>query len=203
MAEPDLSLAQPLPPSPDGWLDTVMADFDAFLSDHASCEKKASGMALSVASHYPDRPLLLTAMAELAAEELAHYREVIKLMVQRGLVPGADAKDPYIHALNKCIRRGPENFLLDRLLVGAVVERRGAERFALIAGRLSKAPHTNQPLAEFYSEIAASESRHWHLFVELALSETHHTNDVWLRFNELVVLEAEIMSSVPLRAALH
>ncbi len=68
MAESDLSLAEPLLPSPPAWSEAVLADFDSFLSDHASCEKKASGMALSVASHYPDRPRLLNAMAELAAE---------------------------------------------------------------------------------------------------------------------------------------
>ena len=36
-----------LVPSPDAWLDAVLADFDSFLKDHASCEKKASGMALA------------------------------------------------------------------------------------------------------------------------------------------------------------
>ena len=40
------------------WLDTVLADFDAFLADHASCEKKASGMAMSMIAHYPDKPRL-------------------------------------------------------------------------------------------------------------------------------------------------
>ena len=37
------------------WVEAVLADFNTFLSDHASAEKKASGMALSMASHYQDR----------------------------------------------------------------------------------------------------------------------------------------------------
>ena len=30
----------PLSPSPEGWVTCVLADFDAFLQDHASAEKK-------------------------------------------------------------------------------------------------------------------------------------------------------------------
>ena len=135
MAEPNL-LAR-LQPTDPRWVEAVLEDFDGFLKDHASCEKKASGMALNVASHYPDRPVLLAAMAELAAEELAHYREVIKLLIARSLAPSADRKDPYIHAMNQQIRTGSERFLLDRLLVGAVVEARGCERFGLVASRLA------------------------------------------------------------------
>ncbi|MAA49517.1 MAG: tRNA-(ms[2]io[6]A)-hydroxylase, partial [Gammaproteobacteria bacterium] len=46
----------PLNASPREWITCVLADFDAFLQDHASAEKKASGMALSMVSHYPDKP---------------------------------------------------------------------------------------------------------------------------------------------------
>ena len=118
------------------WLEIVLADFDTFLLDHASCEKKASGMALSVASHYPDKPARLNAMADLAVEEVGHYREVIRLLTERGLCPGADEKDLYVRELQTQIRKGPEHYLLDRLLVAAVIERRGHERFGLIAGVL-------------------------------------------------------------------
>ena len=40
-----------------------MADFDSFLLDHAAAEKKASGMAISMLSHYPDKVELVAAMA--------------------------------------------------------------------------------------------------------------------------------------------
>ena len=107
------------------WLEVVLDDFDSFLKDHASCEKKASGMALNVASHYPDKPELLNAMVDLAVEELGHYREVIRLLTDRGLCPGSDEKDPYVRGLQAHIRTGSDLYLLDRLLVGAVMERRG------------------------------------------------------------------------------
>ncbi len=175
----------------------MLADFDSFLKDHASAEKKASGMALNVASHYPDQPDLLRAMADLAVEELTHYREVVRIMLSRNVAPGPDAKDPYVNALNRCIRKGPENFLLDRLLVGAVVERRGAERFALVG------EHIGDPsLRKFYQSIAASEARHWTLFVELALQHCDHA-EVWPRLAELTAVDAELIADLPLRAALH
>ncbi len=208
-ADTQLTAAQlrqvpPLQPTPPAWTSTVRADFATFLSDHASCEKKASGMALSVASHYPDRPVLLSAMVDLAVEELAHYRQVMKLLLARQLQPGGDVKDPYIHALNGAIRRGAETFLLDRLLVGAVVERRGAERFALLAEALAG---SDPELARFYDDIAASEARHWELFVHLALREcvadSADEDTLWTRLAELAAFEGDVVTNLPLRAALH
>ena len=81
--------------TPSGWTDTVMKDFDRFLLDHASCEKKASAMAMTLISHYPDRPELVQAMTELAVEELVHFKEVVKHIMARNLTLGADEKDPY------------------------------------------------------------------------------------------------------------
>ncbi len=190
-------LAMDLVATPDGWLEVVLGDFDSFLKDHASCEKKASGMALNVASHYPDKPELLNAMADLAVEELSHYREVIRLLSERGLSPGADEKDLYVRGLQAHIRKGSDLYLLDRLLVAAVVERRGYERFGLIADAL---PHG--PLKQFYKGITLSENRHWQLFVDLAISHCE-PGLVGPRLIELTAAEGKLIASVPLRAALH
>ena len=57
-------------PSPVAWVECVIAHFDQFLLDHAAAEKKAAGMALSMLSHYPDKARLVTAMSELAVEEM-------------------------------------------------------------------------------------------------------------------------------------
>src|SRR5262249_55228150 len=54
------------------WLDAVLRDFDSFLQDHANCERKASGSAMNMVSHYPDRKELVSAMIDLAREELQH-----------------------------------------------------------------------------------------------------------------------------------
>lgn len=174
-----------------------MADFPSFLQDHASCEKKASGMALSVASHYPDRPQLLSAMADLAVEELTHYREVVRLLIARGLQPSADAKDGYVRGFQAAIRKGPETYLLDRLLVAAVIEARGHERFGLIANALPQGADRR-----FYQAITTSEGRHWQLFIQLALAETD-PDCVLPRLQDLVALEADLMAAQPLGPRLH
>ena len=179
------------------WVEAVLADFNTFLSDHASAEKKASGMALSMASHYPDRPDILTAMADLAIEELAHYKQVINLILKRGLVPQSDRKDNYVAELNRKARKGRDEFLLDRLLIAALIERRGAERFELIAQHLN-----DIQLANFYRNLAKSEERHWVLFVNLA-SGTYPESEIISRFNELSEIENDILSGLPISARLH
>lgn len=183
--------------TPSGWVDVVLADFDRFLLDHAAAEKKASGMAISMLSHYPDRVELVEAMADLAIEELSHYREVVKWIHQRGGRTGADEKDAYVGQFRKSIRDGKEAYFLDRLLTAGIIEARGAERFALIADALESGP-----LHKFYRAIARSEERHFELFLELA--ELYFAKDVVAeRWQELLEDEAAIVRSLPLRAALH
>jgi tRNA-(ms[2]io[6]A)-hydroxylase len=140
-------------------------------------------------------------------EELSHYREVVRLLIERGVKPGADQRDPYIRALNSQIRQGSEAYLLDRLLIGAIVERRGGERFGLIAEALSNTG-TAQPgpeaqsLASFYRAISASESRHWQLFIDLA--RTHcPEGEITPRLEQLIAAETRIMLEQPYRPALH
>ena len=181
----------------DRWLAAVLADFPSFLQDHAACERKASGMALSLAAHYPDRPAVIGAMADLAVEELGHYRDVVALLMARDIRPVPDTKDPYVNALNAIVRGGRDNYLLDRLLVASVIECRGQERFSMIANAL-----TDAPLARFYRRIAASEDRHWQLFLDLARRECPGA-DIDRRRAEIVAREAEIVRTLTPRAALH
>jgi tRNA 2-(methylsulfanyl)-N6-isopentenyladenosine37 hydroxylase len=179
------------------WTEAVMADFGNFLLDHATAEKKASGMAISMLSHYPDRIELVTAMADLAIEELTHYREVLKWVHQRGLTIGPDHKDPYVVTFRASIRQGKEVYLLDRLLTASIIEARGAERFALVAAAL--APGF---LRKFYQSIARSEERHFELFLDLAHKYFDRAT-IEQRWDELLDIEAAIVARLPIRAALH
>ncbi|SEA35187.1 tRNA-(ms[2]io[6]A)-hydroxylase [Microbulbifer marinus] len=183
--------------TPKAWTEPVLADFDRFLQDHAAAEKKASGMAVSMFSHYPDKPVLVEAMVNLALEEMNHFRQVIKIMHERGIYQAPDEKDPYIHAIRKLIRRGPREYLLDRLLTGGIIEARGCERFGLVAAALPEGQ-----LKAFYQVITDSEARHHELFVELAL-EYFPPNDVEARLDQLLDAEAAITEALPHRAALH
>ena len=191
---PDSPLQYATPPA---WTEAVMSDFDAFLLDHAAAEKKASGMAISMLSHYPDRIELVAAMADLAVEELTHYREVVKWIHQRGLVTAPDTRDPYVVSFRETIRQGKEVYLLDRLLTASIIEARGAERFALVGAALSEGA-----LKKFYQSIARSEERHFELFLTLA-NRYVDADTVNTRWRELLDIEAAMVATLPIRAALH
>ena len=174
-----------------------MRDFDAFLLDHASNERKASAHALSLVAHYADKHVLVEALIELAREELAHFQAVVRIAAARGLTLAPDQPDAYVRSLRARIRQGPEVYFLDRLLVGGLVEARGCERFGLIADALD-----DVSIASFYREIAESEARHGDLFVELA--QTYFDRPiVHARLAELLTEEAEIIRGLAIRPALH
>jgi len=183
--------------TPAAWTEAVLADFDRFLNDHAAAEKKASGMAMAMLSHYPDRPMLVDAMADLAIEELNHFREVLKLMNQRDLQLAPDEKDPYINDFRGVFRKGSDVYMLDRLIVAGIIEARGCERFGLVGEALEPGP-----LKQFYQAIAASEAKHKDLFIHLAY-EYFDSVVVEKRLDELLDFEAELVAKLPIRAALH
>ncbi|MEM6531345.1 MAG: tRNA-(ms[2]io[6]A)-hydroxylase [Myxococcota bacterium] len=179
------------------WLVAVNADVGAFLQDHASCEKKASGTALSIASHYPDRRDLVKEMLALAREELLHFEQVFDLLDARGLTLGRDEKDPYINALLRHLRRDPDGFFLDRLILFGVVEARGCERFRILANGLE-----DSGLRDFYAELARAEARHWAMFIRLA-KQYFDRDKVELRLQEMLELEASVLQATEIRSALH
>ena len=182
--------------SPD-WVQAVIEDFDAFLLDHAANEKKASGVALNLAAHYPDKPDLVSAMIDLSIEELSHYRDVYKLIRDRNIPPTPDKKDPYVNQIRSLIRKGHANYFLDRLLTAAVIEARGQERFKVLAEQL-----TDETLKGFYTAIYKSEDRHADLFVNLA-AQYFDSTVIQTRLTELLVAEAKILNNLSIRAALH
>jgi tRNA-(ms[2]io[6]A)-hydroxylase len=182
--------------TPAAWLDAVRADFGAFLQDHAACERKASATAMTLASHYRDRPELVRAMVDLAYEELGHFRRVFEVIARRGGTLGADSKDLYVGQMLGLVRRGPDEYLLDRLLVAGVVEARGCERFRILAERL------DGDMGELYRDFASSEAAHAALFVRLA--RAHFPADaVDARLDELLAAESDVAASLPVRPALH
>lgn len=175
----------------------MLAQLDDFLLDHASCERKASGSALSMLAHYPDRRRLADAMVELACEELDHFARVYRHIASRGLALRPDRKSAYAHRLFVAFRSGSEAYFLDRLLAAGIMEARGCERFGLVAGALPTGP-----LQEMYRDLTASEARHRGLFVRLA-REYFDAAAVEERLDELLEIEAEIVRTLPLRPAVY
>jgi tRNA-(ms[2]io[6]A)-hydroxylase len=183
--------------TPSSWADGVVESMDSFLPDHAAAEKKASSMAMTMIAHYPDKPELVMAMADLALEELSHFRSVVKLMQRRNLQLVPDEKDAYVNALRRCLRQGEAVYLMDRLLIAGIIEARGAERFGLLAKALPEGE-----MKRFYESITRSEVGHQALFYDLALRYAE-ASAVDSRLESLLMTEADIISALPFRAALH
>lgn len=179
------------------WVDCVLNQFDSFLIDHASCERKASAVGLSFVVRYPDRPELIDPMIVFAREELEHFHQVYRLISQRGLTLLADEQDPYVNYLMEKVRFGRDERFLDRLLVSGVIEARGTERLALVG------ENVNDPdLKAFYKRLAKAEEQHFHLFYKLAKrffpeATVDSRLDFWLD------LEAKIMTESSVRPAVH
>jgi len=180
------------------WLETVMADFPAFLQDHANCERKASAMAMSFVAKYPDRIEIIPELINTAVEELEHFKDVYAIMEGRNIkLPQEIGHDIYVKELVDRCRSGREERFLDRLLLASIIECRGAERFKMIYETLE-----DGELKDFYHRLWTSEAKHGNIFVKMALNY-FDTNIVYKRLGELNKMEAEVLESLPLKPALH
>src|SRR5688572_27590983 len=149
------------------WVQTVMADFPAFLQDHADCERKASAMAMSFVAKYPDRVEIIPELIETGVEELQHFEQVYRHMAKRGIRLAKEmTEDRYIKALINLCHSDPLHRFLDRLLLASIIECRGAERFRLVW----QAIEGDEELKEFYHMLWASEAKHGNIFVKMALN---------------------------------
>lgn len=179
------------------WVQVILDNFDAFLQDHANCERKASALALSLAMKYSDRKALIPHLIRLAQEELEHFAEVYQLMEKRGVELGQEIKDPYVNALLAHCRPEPEERFLDRMLISSIIEARGAERFGLIAEAL-----TDSELKPFYKRLWAAEKKHGHLFANQML-HYFDESEIRARLQTLLVAEGEIIQKLEWRPSLH
>ena len=191
----NLDLACPSKPE---WIAAVMNDFSSFLQDHADCERKASSMAMSFVAKYPNRIEIIPELIATAVEELEHFQQVYALMEKRGIQLAHQIKgDPYVQQLLKFCRHGKDDRFMDRLLLASVVETRGAERFKMVSEA-----QDDPEMHRFYKILWASEAKHGHIFVKMALNY-YEEGAVYKRLAEFVEREAEVLNGLEIRAALH
>jgi tRNA-(ms[2]io[6]A)-hydroxylase len=184
--------------TPPAWMNAVMGDFNAFLQDHADCERKASAMAMRLVAKCPDKVKIIPWLIETAVEELDHFQKVYAVMEQRGIQLMSDMKpDLYIKRLLDNARSRPEDRLLDRLLMVSIIECRATERFRLIEEALE-----DDELKKFYKMLWTTEAKHGNIYVKMAL-EYYPKDEVYKRLEELVNVEAEICKALPFRPAVH
>jgi tRNA-(ms[2]io[6]A)-hydroxylase len=164
-------------PTDSAWVDEALRDIDAVLADHAHCEMKAASNALSLAARHPGDATLVRALAELAREEIDHFERVLERLVERGVRLGPPPVDAYAAELRRAVHALPHTAggggplgdaapLVDRLLVGALIEARSCERFKLLSEATGGG--ASPDLSAFWAELMAAEARHYRTFVELA-----------------------------------
>ena len=154
------------------WAEGAVADLERVLVDHAHCEMKAASNALALAARHPDDPAIVRALTDLAREEIDHFQRVLTLLTARGLPLGNPPVDAYAAALRRETSFEPRDPklgpLVDRLLVGALIEARSCERFRLLAATLEERG-VEREVSDFYTELLAAEARHYRSFVDLAV----------------------------------
>lgn len=191
-------------PTDASWAEKAVADLDGVLVDHAHCEMKAASNALSLAARWPSMPRLARALVDLAEEELRHFRALLDEIERRGLELGKPETDEYASALRKAASgtcaRNAKAALVDRLLVGAIIEARSCERFRLLADGLAARKHELAPL---YEELFASEARHYRTLVDLAVEVAGEGGAARGRLAELARVEGEIARHLGTAPAVH
>lgn len=180
------------------WIDHVLNNLDEFLQDHADCERKASSMAMSFIAKAPEKLEIIPVLIDTAVEELEHFQDVYKIMEKRGIPLAKEMQqDHYVKELISHCRHTPAERFMDRLLIASVVECRGAERFKKVADNIQ-----DEELQVFYKRLWTSEAKHGHIFVDMAL-KYYDKEEVYERLNYFNKVEGEILSKLPIRAALH
>jgi len=91
----------------------------------------------------------------------------------------------YASTLFKMVQKKEPHLLIDKCILGAIVEARSCERFAKLI------PHLDDELAKFYFSLLKSENRHYQDFLKLASQYTDAPIDY--RSNEFLLAEKELI----------
>ena len=147
----------------------------------------------------PRDSALVERLAAHASEELRHFRQVHRLLVELGGALEPPRRNGYAEGLLACVERGS---LLDRLLVFALIERRSLERFELLAAVALERGGSLAALGELYAELAPSEAGHAALFLELARA-TAGPAEVEPRLARWVAREGALAAVQPFAPRIH
>ena len=148
--------------TPSVWVDVALQNQDVMLIDHGNCEKKAAGAAFQLMFRYVDKPDLQNKMSRLAREELRHFEQVLSIIRKREISLRNIGSSRYAAGLRELVRNHEPYRLTDTLVIGAFIEARSCERFAMLV------PHLDEELGRFYHGLLKSEARHFQDYLKLA-----------------------------------
>jgi tRNA-(ms[2]io[6]A)-hydroxylase len=182
------------------WAQLAADRLPEFLADHAVCEQQVALYALSLAGWYPDDFELVEAAANLAAEEIQHFRRVAAILNRRRLPTGGRRVNPWVQALRA--RIAPREGVwtkVDRLLFGAIVEARSCERFTRL---LDVVRESDPEVARLLTDLGPAEKRHWQLFHRLAAREVEPAA-LEVRFRGWLELDLELAARAGVAPTVH
>lgn len=184
-----LGLKMPTDPR---WVDLAAVSLQEILTDHAFCEQKAATQCISLIQLYPDKEKLVDALAPIVTEEWGHFRMVWAEMKKRGYSLGRQRKDDYVNLL---LQHGPEGGtpdekLLHKLMICALIEARSCERFRLLSEGLD-----DEKLRKFYYKFMVSEAGHYRLFIDLA-TEYYPQEQVRAAWTQWLALEEKVLQEL-------
>jgi len=176
-----------LAPTPRAWVEEALCRVPQLLVDHANCEKKAASSVLALLFAYPEDRALSLALSRVAREELRHFEQVQRAMDSLGVEFTRQRPGRYAQELRRALRTVEPDRKLDLLLVGALIEARSCERFALLA------PHLPPVLGRLYGDLGIAEARHFTLYLDLA---RNRAPSAWHeRLGALATREAELVTT--------
>ena len=170
------------------WANIAEGNLEEILTDHAWCEQKATTNAITIITMVPEHTELITALLEIAKEELEHFQMVHEIIKKRGYTFGRERKDDYVGQLFKFIVQGTrENYIIDRLLFAAMIEARSCERFKVLTENIK-----DEELKAFYKELMISEANHYTAFIGFArkLGDPETVNkrwEEWLEYESIII----------------
>lgn len=183
------------------WVNIAEENLKEILTDHAYCEQKAASSAISLIVLNPEYPELTTAMTALAIEEMQHFDRVHQKILERGWVLGRERKDDYVNQLIRFFPKGGvsrEQGLVNKLLLGAMIEARSCERFRVLSENLK-----DKDLADFYHELMISEANHYTMFIKFAKKYGSSICDVDKLWSEFLTYEGEVIRNYGKKEHIH
>ena len=182
------------------WVKNVVENnIKDILIDHAWCEQKAASSAISIMTQFPDFEEVVEKMSALVQEEMEHFRRVYHIILERGYQLEKEKKDFYVNDLLNFMIKGNsrEVNLVERLLIGALIEARSCERFRVLSEHIE-----DEELAAFYRELMESEAAHYTMFITLARS-VKPREYVDKRWAEWLAYESEIILNYGKSEGIH
>lgn len=186
-------------PTDPHWAKIAEGNIEEILTDHAWCEQKAATNAIMLIINNSELEDLVSEMADIAVEEMQHFKMVHDIIKERGYTFGRERRDDYVNELMKFLKKdGTRNqSFIDRLLFAAMIEARSCERFRVLSQNIK-----DEKLAKFYHELMVSEANHYTTFLGFARKYATDVN-VEKRWKEWLDYEATVIRNYGKKESVH